>query len=124
MFLDSQYEIYEWNEVAGAWQIVSSAGSFASGKGYNIDQTTVSDGLLKFTGTVINSATFTATSPYVTGYTARSSLERIWLWKPKSDLVRYKKLDKLWRGRLEPAGQSVHFGNECSDIYYREHDAY
>jgi hypothetical protein len=72
--LNSQYEIWEWNELAGAWQIVSSSGSFASGKGYNIDQATGSDGLLKFTGTVVNSATFTATSPYITGYTARSSL--------------------------------------------------
>ena len=86
--LDSQYEIWEWNELTGAWQIVSSAGSFASGKGYNIDQTTVSDGLLKFTGTVVNSATFKATSPYINGYTARSSLEE----------YGYGNLDPIWSG--------------------------
>ena len=75
-FLDSKYQIWQWNEesLSDNWQIVSSSGNFASGKGYNVDQRTGSDGLLIFSGLVVNSATFTATSPYLNGYTARTTL--------------------------------------------------
>ena len=70
--LDFKYQIWQWNEESSSdnWQIVSS-GSFLSGEGYNVDQRTGSDGLLTFTGSVVNSASFTATSPYIYGYTDR-----------------------------------------------------
>ena len=73
--LDSKYQIWQWNEesLSDNWEIVSFSGSFVNGKGYNIDQKTGSDGLLIFTGAVVNSATFTATSPYKNGYTARTT---------------------------------------------------
>ncbi len=74
--LDSDYQIWQWNEesLTDNWQIVSSSSSLVTGKGYNIDQRTGSDGLLIFTGSVVNSATFTSTSPYKNGYTARTTL--------------------------------------------------
>ena len=60
------YEIREWNEpsLTANWQIVSPAVSFGSGRGYRVNQADGSNGLLKFTGTVVNSATVRATSPY------------------------------------------------------------
>lgn len=73
-FLDSKYQIWEWIEelLSDNWHILTS-GSFLSGEGYNVDQRTGSDGMLGFTGAVVNSASFTATSPYVSGYTARTT---------------------------------------------------
>lgn len=67
----SVYNIWEWDELTGDWPIVNS-GDFVDGKGYNVDQAAGSDGLLTFTGSVINNTTYTATSPYAWGYTDRS----------------------------------------------------
>ena len=61
------YQIWEWDELTGGWPLIEdpvSYGPFISGKGYNVDQAALSDGLLTFTGSVINTATFRATSPY------------------------------------------------------------
>ena len=62
----SEFAIREWNEqsLTANWQMVLRAGSFGSGKGYRLNQTNESNGLFKFTGTVVNSATVRATSPY------------------------------------------------------------
>ncbi len=68
----TEYQIWEWDELTGGWPIVN-AGDFISGKGYNIDQNNGSDGLLTFTGQVVNSVSVPATSPYLNGYTPRSS---------------------------------------------------
>ena len=68
----SVYQIWEWNEVTGTWPIVS-AGNFIPGKGYNLSQSTGGDGLFAFTGSVVKSAAFTATSPYLSGYVARAT---------------------------------------------------
>jgi len=68
------YQIWEYQETDGSWPIVS-AGNFVSGKGYNVDQTAASNGLLSFTGTVVNSASIQTTSPYKEGYTDRSTPE-------------------------------------------------
>lgn len=70
----SDYQIWEWNESGGTWPI-ASAGDFVNGKGYNVDQATGSDGMLIFTGSVVNSASITATSPYKEGYSDRSTPE-------------------------------------------------
>lgn len=68
----SVYQVWRYEETDGSWPIVSS-GSLESGKGYNVDQETGSDGLLTFTGSVVNSASITATSPYKENYTDRST---------------------------------------------------
>ena len=70
--LTSEYQIWRYEETDGNWPIVAS-GSLESGRGYNVDQATGSDGLLTFTGSVVNSASITATSPYKEGYTDRST---------------------------------------------------
>ena len=65
--MDEVYQLWEWDELTGGWPLIEdpvSYGLFISGKGYNVDQATGSDGLLTFTGSVVNSATFEATSPY------------------------------------------------------------
>lgn len=66
------YQIWEWRESDGTWPIVS-AGTFVTGKGYNLSQASGGDGLLTFTGPVVKSATFTASSPYITGYVDRAT---------------------------------------------------
>jgi hypothetical protein len=57
-------KVYYYNEVTGEWtETVMTA--LASGRGYNIDQTTSSNGLITFTGSpVTGDVTFDATSPY------------------------------------------------------------
>ncbi|MDF1559904.1 MAG: G8 domain-containing protein [Bacteroidales bacterium] len=65
-------QIWEWNEVDATWPTVTT-GTFESGKGYNLSQTSGSLGMYSFTGTIVNSATFIATSPYKEGYIDRSS---------------------------------------------------
>lgn len=70
----SDYRIWEWTESGGTWSI-ASGGDFVSGRGYNVDQATGSDGMLVFTGSFISSASVTATSPYKEGYTDRSTPE-------------------------------------------------
>jgi len=66
------YQIWEWKESDATWPIVS-AGNFITGKGYNLSQADGGDGLLTFTGSVVKSATFTASSPYLSGYVARAT---------------------------------------------------
>jgi len=65
-------QIWSFQETDGSWPVVSS-GNFVSGKGYNLSQKSGSTGIFIFTGSVVNSTTITATSPYATGYTARST---------------------------------------------------
>jgi len=61
--IEGVYQIWSYKETDGSWPIVSS-GVLESGTGYNIDQATGSDGLLAFTGSVVKTASFLATSPY------------------------------------------------------------
>ncbi len=57
--------LWIYDEFTGGWpEITSSTDDFIPGRGYNVDQATGSDGQLKFTGTVTNSVSITATSPY------------------------------------------------------------
>ena len=65
-------QLWEWNESIGTWPNLIT-GSFVSGKGYNLSQTTGSLGKYSFTGSVVNTLTFTATSPYLNGYIARTT---------------------------------------------------
>lgn len=67
----SEYQLWEWDEVYGSWPVINS-GSFISSRGYNLDQATLAGGLMTFRGNVINSTSYSATSPYQNGYTARS----------------------------------------------------
>jgi hypothetical protein len=56
--------VYSYDEPTDTWPLASLT-SLTSGKGYNLDQTSSSDGLISFTGTVINAAgPISATSPY------------------------------------------------------------
>ncbi len=64
-----------WNEYAGAWQRIES-GMFTSGQGYNICQSDDSDGEFVFTGSMENTAVFTATSPYADPYLSRPAADR------------------------------------------------
>ena len=65
-------QLWEWNRSIGTWPNLIT-GSFVSGKGYNLSQTTGSLGKYSFTGSVVNTLTFTATSPYLNGYIARTT---------------------------------------------------
>ena len=67
----SEYQVWEWDEVNGIWPVINT-GDFISGRGYNLDQVTGSEGLMVFQGSVVNSTDYTATSPYQNGYTARA----------------------------------------------------
>jgi len=67
--------LWIYDEFSNGWpEITNSTDDFIPGKGYNVDQATGSEGLLKFVGSVVNSASITATSPYMNGYTARATL--------------------------------------------------
>lgn len=56
--------VYSYDEPTDSWSTTSIT-SLTSGKGYNLDQTSSSDGLISFTGFVINAAgPIPATSPY------------------------------------------------------------
>ena len=59
-----------WDEFNGTWTEVTN-NDFISGKGYNIYQADASDGEFMFTGSLVNSATFTATSPFGLPYLSR-----------------------------------------------------
>jgi hypothetical protein len=61
-----------WNEVGGVWTRLTT-GPFAAGKGYNVYQRTGSDGLFSFTGSVVNSASISVTSPFEDPYYLRGS---------------------------------------------------
>lgn len=65
-------QLWEYNEVTGTWPTVGT-GSFVSGKGYNLAQTLGSLGEYTFTGSVVSSATFIATSPYLSTHTVRNT---------------------------------------------------
>jgi hypothetical protein len=65
-------QIWAYQEIDGTWPVISS-GNFISGKGYNLTQTSGSNGSFSFTGSVINSTSVTATSPYANGYTNRNN---------------------------------------------------
>ena len=85
-------QLWEYNEVYGSWPTVSS-GPMSSGKGYNLAQTAGSLGRYSFIGSVINEAQFTATSPYLEGYTERLTAadyneEALWA-SPRSWTVDY-----------------------------------
>jgi hypothetical protein len=55
--------VYGWNEITGTWPTTTMT-ALVSGRGYNLDQTTSSTGLISFTGTVATSASIPVTSPY------------------------------------------------------------
>ena len=61
-----------WDETAGVWSRVTS-GVFTNGKGYNIYQADGSDGEFIFAGSLINSASITATSPFEDPFSSRGS---------------------------------------------------
>ena len=63
-----------WNEFRGRWESIGSEPEvFTSGKGYNIYQSDGSDGEFIFTGSVVQSASFTATSPFEVPYSVRGT---------------------------------------------------
>ena len=85
------YQLWTYDEVTGGWPIVSS-GSFTSGRGYNLSQTTGSQGEYSFTGSVVSTVNFISTSPYQTGYTDRSTPESYnenALWAPGRSWTNY-----------------------------------
>ena len=86
--LDSKYQIWLWNEelLSGNWQLVTSSENLVSGKGYNVDQRTGSNGMLSFKGQLVNSASITTTSPYKEGYTDRSTPEAYGVDNPTADI--------------------------------------
>ncbi len=56
--------VYQWSETPGTWNTTSITSSLP-GHGYNLRQTAGSDGLITFTGTLVNDdVLFAATSPY------------------------------------------------------------
>ena len=61
-----------WNELGGVWTEVE-ADEFISAKGYNIYQADDSDGEFTFMGSVINSASITATSPFEEPFSLRGT---------------------------------------------------
>ncbi len=64
--------VRSWNEFSGVWDRLQS-GEFISGKGYNIYQDDVSDGEYSFTGSIVTTASFTATSPFEDPFSLRGS---------------------------------------------------
>jgi hypothetical protein len=68
----TDYQIWEYNEPDNSWPLKTSD-IFESARGYNLDQAAGSNGLMTFIGTVVNNTSYTATSPYATGYTARAT---------------------------------------------------
>lgn len=70
----SDYQIWEYDETNDSWPLKTSD-IFESARGYNLDQAAGSTGQMTFVGTLVNNTTYTATSPYATGYTARTSLD-------------------------------------------------
>lgn len=59
-----------WDEFGGTWTAIT-ADDFISGKGYNIYQADDSDGEFIFTGSLVNTASFVATSPFRLAYLDR-----------------------------------------------------
>lgn len=56
--------VFTWNEVTGKWGETTMT-SLQSGRGYNLRQTTASDGLITFTGSLLTgNVSVNATSPY------------------------------------------------------------
>jgi hypothetical protein len=61
-----------WNEYGGVWESIVS-GLLGSGQGFNIYQTDNSDGEFVFTGSLVNSASFVASSPFKDPYLSRGT---------------------------------------------------
>ncbi len=61
-----------WKEFDGIWEEIET-GQFAGGQGYNIYQSDASDGEFVFTGSLVNTASFTATSPFGLPYSSRGT---------------------------------------------------
>jgi len=56
--------VWQWDEVGGNWSTLSIT-NLVSGKGYNLDQTPESDGIITLTGpAVVSTVTVDATSPF------------------------------------------------------------
>ena len=66
------------------WYDSTGVGNFTMGRGYNLEQTEY-DGLFSFTGSVRNSASMTATSPYITDVVDNTETEynNRWLNSPR-----------------------------------------
>ena len=63
--IDDIMRAKEWDEVAGGW-ITGSMTLLTSGRGYNLKQTDLSDGIVTFTGSLItDDIEIDATSPYL-----------------------------------------------------------
>jgi len=62
--------VRSWNELSGVWERVQS-GEFISGKGYNVYQGDESDGEYSFTGSLVTTASFIATSPFEDPFSLR-----------------------------------------------------
>jgi hypothetical protein len=87
--IGSEYQIWEWQESDASWPIVSS-GDIVSGKGYNLDQTSGSDGNFSFTGSVVTvPVTFFATSPYSTDAITGTREEYDYRWANDPSRTRY-----------------------------------
>jgi hypothetical protein len=79
--------IKAWDETNATWpNITNAGGNLNSGQGYSIKQTDLSNGKFSFTGSLVNSGSFTATSPYKTGYTDRSSQSAYGLGNEGADI--------------------------------------
>lgn len=69
----SVYQIWSYRETDDSWPLVTS-GSLDAGKGYNLDLAGErTDSVMRFRGTYVKTASVPATSPYVSGYTARTN---------------------------------------------------
>lgn len=67
------YQIWRYQEADDSWPLVTS-GAFEAGRGYNLDLAGErTDSVMCFRGTYVKTAAVTTTSPYLTGYTARTS---------------------------------------------------
>lgn len=61
-----------WDEAGGTWTDLAS-GVFSAGRGYNLYQSDESDGTFLFTGSLMNSVSVEATSPFGLPYSERGS---------------------------------------------------
>ena len=73
-----------WYGADKSWYDSTGVGNFTMGRGYNLEQTE-DDGLFIFTGSVRNSASMTATSPYITDVVDNTETEynNRWLNSPR-----------------------------------------
>ncbi len=82
--------VWAWDEPGGEWDdLTVNFRNFASGIGYNLDQTGTSDGKISFTGTVVTSGfSIAATSPYTTPAieSTRAEYDARWANNPSRSL--------------------------------------